>query len=222
MTMTDATLAELAVRLPAASRVFRRHGLDYCCGGKRPLADACRARDLDPETVLAEVERESALALAAVPSFEGRSQGEIIDHILERYHDPLRAELPELVAMAKRVEMRHGDKPECPRGLAAHLDQMHAELLSHLSKEEGILFPLLRSGGGMMSPQGPITVMRHEHDDHAASLRRTRELAHDLVPPAVACNTWRALYLRLAQLEADLMDHIHVENNVLFPRALAD
>ncbi len=218
-TPPNATLAELAIRIPAASRVFRRHGLDYCCSGHRALADACRAKDIDPGVVLAELERESTAASADVPSFEGRSERELVDHILERYHATLKAELPELIAMAERVEMRHGEKRACPRGLAEHLTRMHTDLLEHMAKEEQILFPLLCAGGGMAA-RGPITVMTREHEDHGESLRGVRELTTNLAPPIGACATWRALYLRLEQLETELMEHIHLENNVLFPRAL--
>ena len=211
----SATLGELAVRLPAASRVFKRHKLDYCCAGHRPLADACQDRGLDPAAILAELERETAAVPA--PAFE--SSDALIDHIVEHYHEPLRRELPELIAMAKRVELRHDDKAACPRGLVAHLADMHTGLLEHLGKEEQILFPMIRSRAGL-GARGPISVMQRDHDDHGASLRHIRDLTAELSPPEGACATWRALYLRLSELESDLMDHIHLENNVLFPRAL--
>lgn len=216
-TNPNVTLAELAVRVPAASRVFKRHRLDFCCSGHRALAEACEERGIDPAEVLAELDAETGAVGAEPPRFE--SADALIDHILERYHEPLRRELPELVAMAKRVETRHGDKASCPRGLAAHLGSMHAEVLEHLAKEEQILFPMIRAGAGS-GARGPITVMQREHDDHGASLARVRELTTDHVPPVGACATWRALYLRLAELESELMDHIHLENNVLFPGAL--
>lgn len=215
----NTTLGELAVQIPAASRVFKRHRLDYCCSGHRPLADACKDRGLDPAAVLAELEGEASAVSAAAPVL--RANDELIEYILERYHEPLRRELPELIAMAKRVEHRHGDKPDCPRGLAEHLLSMEAELLDHMAKEERILFPMIRAGAGR-GAGGPISVMKREHDEHGASLARTRALTMDLSPPAGACATWRALYLRLAELESELMDHIHLENNVLFVRALGD
>jgi regulator of cell morphogenesis and NO signaling len=96
---------------------------------------------------------------------------------------------------------------------------VHASVLEHLAKEEQVLFPMIQAGHGRHA-SGPVQAMEHEHHDHAASLKRIRDLAHDLVPPQEACTSWRVLYLRLNQLEADLMEHIHLENNVLFPRAL--
>lgn len=218
MTPND-TLAELAVRIPAASRVFRRHRLDYCCSGNRPLAEACRERGLDPDLVFAELEAQHATDASDVPTFDGSPVDVIIEHIVSRYHDGLREELPQLVAMAKRVEHRHGDKEECPQGLADHLARTEAELREHLAKEERVLFPMIRAGANE-STRGPISVMAREHEDHGTALRINRELTGDLIPPAVACATWRALYLRLVQLETDLMDHIHIENNILFPRVM--
>lgn len=215
---TETTLADLAAELPAASRIFRQHGLDYCCGGRRSVAEACRERNLDAEAVMREVQN-ATVRPGDPTSLVGRPVGEIIAHILERYHAPLRAELPELVAMAKKVERVHADKPLVPKGLGAHLELMHADVLNHMAKEEQILFPMLEAGGGARA-QGPIAVMLHEHDDHGQNLRKLRELAFDLAPPEHACTTWRALYVRLEELEAELMDHIALENNVLFPQAL--
>lgn len=213
------TLAELALSSPAASRVFHRQGLDYCCGGRRSLDDACRQADLDPETILSEIRSQSASTDRL--SWSQRPLGELIDFIVERYHTALRAELPELVALAEKVETRHGDKLTCPRGLAAHLTAVHEAVLEHLAKEEQVLFPMILGGHGSHAG-GPVQVMEMEHRDHAANLQRTRELTGDLVTPPEACTSWSALYLRLLELEAELMEHIHLENNVLFPRALEE
>lgn len=214
---SSVTLANLAANLPAASRVFHRHRLDFCCGGQRSLESACLSKGIDPALVMGELEAEVAepedRAWAEAPL------NELVDHILTRFHEPLRAELPELLAMARKVEAVHAAKPGCPLGLGAHLAQILENVELHLQKEEQILFPMIVGGQGT-NAGGPVMVMEREHDEHAADMRRTRELVTDFVPPAAACTTWRALYLRLAQLERDLMDHIHLENNVLFPRAL--
>ena len=214
-----AMLADLAVSFPAASRVFHRHRLDFCCHGRRPLADACQEAGLDASGVVAEIAAEQALA-ADLPRWDEREVGELVDHIVGFYHRRLREELPELVALAAKVESRHADKPSCPRGLRAHLEAVHAAVLEHLAKEEQVLFPMLLGGRGRLAA-GPVSVMESEHDDHALSLRETRRLTADLAAPPEACPTWRALYLRLAAFESELMDHIHLENNVLFRRVLA-
>ena len=216
---TTTLLADLAVSFPAASRVFHRHGLDFCCHGRRPLGEACAEAGLDAQSVVAEIAAEQALA-PELPRWDEKPIAELVDHIVGFYHRRLREELPELVALATRVESRHADKASCPHGLRAHLEAVHAAVLDHLAKEEQVLFPAILAGRGRLVA-GPISVMESEHDDHAADLRETRRLTADLVAPAEACTSWRALYLRLAAFEAELMDHIHLENNVLFRRVLA-
>ncbi len=216
---STATLADLAVILPAASRVFHRHGLDFCCHGTRPLAEACAPRGLDPEAVLEEIAAEQPRD-AGQPRWDERPLPELIEHVVSHYHARLRAELPELVALAAKVESRHADKASCPRGLREHLEEVHQAVLEHLAKEEQVLFPIIRAGRGRMAA-GPVHVMEAEHEDHALALQRTRELTAELVAPPEACTSWQALYLRLYALEAELMEHIHLENNVLFRRALA-
>ena len=215
----DTTLAELAVLHPAASRVFHRYGLDFCCHGRRPLSEACAERGLAAAGVIAEIRGEEASA-PDLPRWDERPVAELVRHIVDFYHQRLRVELPELVSLAAKVETRHAEKASCPRGLRAHLEQTYQAVVEHLAKEEQVLFPMILAGRGRMAA-GPIQVMEAEHDDHAESLRETRRLTADLVTPEEACPTWRALYLRLAALEAELMDHIHLENNVLFRRVLA-
>lgn len=139
----------------------------------------------------------------------------LIDHILARYHAVHRAQLPELLRMARRVEAVHREHPQVPAGLAEMLEAMEQDLLSHMHKEEGILFPLLKAGGNPFVGQ-PIQMMRLEHIHHGAMLDRLAEISHHAVPPEGACNTWRALYAGVAQLREDLVNHIHIENNLLF------
>lgn len=214
-----AALSHLATTRPAASRVFHRHRLDFCCGGERSLDEACRAVGLDPQLLAREIELEEGVAESAV-RWDERPLAELIDHILTRYHEPLREELPRLLEMAEKVERAHADKPHAPHGLAAHLRGILGSVEDHMQKEEQILFPAIRAGHGL-SLSMPIHVMEQEHEEHGANLRRTRSLTADLTAPDDACTTWRSLYLGLVELERELMDHIHLENHVLFPRALA-
>lgn len=215
----ETPLGELATRHPRASRIFRAHGIDYCCGGTRSLKQACAEAGLDAAGMLGRIL--DADAGPPAPSLAEAPIVEIIDTILSRYHEPLKTELPALLEMARKVEAVHQDKETAPLGLAAHLNEMTASMFSHMEKEEQVLFPMIRAGHGPRADM-PIRVMMEEHDDHAANLRKLRSLATDFVPPADACTTWRALYLRLDQLEADLMEHVHLENHVLFPRALRE
>lgn len=215
---TSDSLAQLAVTHAGASQVFQRHHLDFCCGGHTDLDHACRSKGLDPAAVAAEIAAER-IDDEQFERWPDRTLDDLIDHILTRYHEGHRAELPRLIAMAQRVEKVHGEKPSCPRGLAALLQHMAGALEDHMRKEEGVLFPLIIGGNGHLA-QMPIHVMESEHKDHVANLARLDSCTGDYVPPPEACNTWRALYLGLAQLKQELMQHIHLENNVLFPRAL--
>lgn len=218
--MIDAndTLGQVATLHPASTLVFLRHRLDFCCGGGQQLGDACRAAGLDPAVVITEINAEGT---PRTPErWDTRPLPELLDFILTRYHEPLRLDLPALLEAARRVERVHAKKESCPHGLAAVLEQLDAEIRQHLAKEEQVLFPALRSGNGGANVHMPIRVMMQEHDDHGASLHRLRELATDFSPPPEACATWRALYIGLEKLESELMEHIHLENNVLFPRAL--
>ena len=212
------TLGRLVAETPKAARVLERHDLDYCCQGDRAFVDACRERGLDAEAVMREVVAEPD-ASATEACWDDRPLEELIDHILTRYHEPLRHELPRLGALARKVEQVHASKPECPRGLAEHLAAVQEAVESHLQKEERILFPAIRAGQGPMAHM-PVKVMMAEHEDHGLNLRKTRALAGNFVLPPEACATWTELYHGLEQLERDLMAHIHLENAVLFPRAL--
>ena len=219
MTATPtSTLADLAVTHPAAAKVFYRHGLDFCCGGRRPLADVCAERGLDPDAVLAAIDRED-IVVGDGRRWDREPLADLVDFIVGTYHRRLRETFPELLRMAAKVEARHAANPHCPAGLVAQLTAMHHEVLEHLAKEERVLFPLILGGQGRMA-SGPVQVLEREHVAHAHDLQIIRQLTHDLQPPAEACATWRALYLGLQALEQELMVHIHLENNVLFRRAL--
>jgi regulator of cell morphogenesis and NO signaling len=210
---TAQTLATLAVELPGATAVFRRLKFDFCCGGQQTLAAACADKGLDAQAVLAELDTLDRSAAPEAP----HETGALIDHLLGRYHEVHRRQLPELLRMARRVEAVHREHPQVPAGLSTLLEGIEAEMLDHMAKEEQILFPLLRAGGhpGVVHP---IAAMRHEHDAHGERLRALLALTADFTPPGDACTTWRALYAAGQQFVDDLMQHIHLENHLLFPR----
>jgi regulator of cell morphogenesis and NO signaling len=145
---------------------------------------------------------------------------DLVQHILVAYHGPLKEELPRLESMARKVLEVHGDKdPETLSEVVEVYAGLKAELSQHMVKEEKILFPMIEQGQGAMAG-GPVSAMKQEHDSAGAALRRLRELTKDYQVPPGACNTWRALWHGLAALEESLHQHIHLENNILFPRAL--
>ena len=217
---SSSTRADLATTHPAAARVFYRHGLDVCCGGRRPLSDVCAERGLDAATLMAAIEREERLTEDA-HRWDLEPLPNLMAFIVNTYHRRLRETVPELIHMAEKVETRHGDKATCPKGLATLLTAMNEYVLEHLSKEEQVLFPLIANGQGRIAV-GPVHIMEMEHEEHARALESVRRLTNNFEPPPEACVTWRALYLGLQQLEEELMLHIHLENNVLFRRALVE
>lgn len=141
----------------------------------------------------------------------------LIEHILERFHEVHRQQMPELIRLATQVEAVHADHPAAPYGLAALLKSMHAELLQHMGKEESILFPMLARGGSPFVVH-PIGVMRAEHEEHAENLVRLMTLTRNAEPPEDACSTWRHLCIGVQQFADDLEQHIRIENDLLFPR----
>ncbi len=217
----DTRIGQIATEFPLATRVFARHRIDFCCGGGKPLQEVCEAKSLDTEMILAEIERELETSEDEPHRWDQAPLGELIDHILSAYHQPLAEELPRLEAMGRKVASVHGNHdPEMFENLLSTFLGLKAELEQHMMKEEQILFPMIRSGQGKQA-MGPIGVMEAEHESAGAALKRLRELTNDYELPEGACNTWRALWHGFAALEDSLHRHIHLENNILFPRALA-
>ncbi|MDL0431375.1 hemerythrin domain-containing protein [Marinobacter sp. TBZ242] len=145
------------------------------------------------------------------------SNEELIEHILTRYHDTHREQLPELIQLSERVERVHGGHTACPAGLSAHLAQMAEELETHMAKEEQILFPMIARGMGAMA-SGPVSVMRHEHEDHGTALEELERITNGLTLPEGACRSWQRLYQGLESFRDDLKAHIQTENTLLFSR----
>lgn len=216
MTMLDMTLAQLAQELPGATAIFNRYNLSFCCGGKHTLSKAASEASLDASAIEMEL-MQLAAATGDRRDWTQADDADLIAHLLERFHKVHRMQLAELTRLASRVESVHGDRDECPRGLTEHLHHMAMELEQHMQQEEGILFPMIASGRGMMAG-GPIQVMLREHESHKEEIRRIDQLTNDLTLPRGACNTWRALYTGIEAFKADLDAHIHLENDVLFAR----
>lgn len=203
-------VGEIAANVAGATALFRKHKIDFCCGGNVPLASAAAERGINADTLVKEL-----AALGGHATDLPNQTAELIRHIVSRFHDTHRRELPELIKLARRVEAVHKDRPEVPAGLADLLAETEASLTSHLAKEENFLFPFMQSG---LVPTGPIAVMRGEHEEEARHIRAMQELTNGFAPPPDACNTWRALYTGVEKFVTDLTEHIHIENNILFPR----
>lgn len=226
---TSWTVGELVARRPASARVLERHGLDYCCGGKRPLAQACAERGLPVAELLAEIDREEATAPAGPQAdVSGATLSELIDDIVGSHHAFLRRELPRLTELIERTVAAHAGRHPDLCELQRVFLGLRTELELHMRKEEEVLFPMLRTIEAAStrpafhcgSLANPIRVMEDEHDRAGEALASMRRLTEGYAPPADACHTYRAALTGLAELEADLHRHIHKENNILFPRAL--
>ena len=218
------TVAEIAAEYPASVRIFQHYGIDFCCGGKRAVREACEEHGLSFEEV------ENAIASAIDTPEQSRDWThaplrELTEHIVSTYHDALRDELPKLEQMAAKAAMVHGGKSRNLARIQTALGELSTELNQHMWKEEMILFRAIRAieagmVGAGMGLSAPISVMEQEHDHAGRLLAELRQLTDDYVVPEWGCATIRALYEGLAELEASMHVHVHLENNVLFPRAL--
>jgi regulator of cell morphogenesis and NO signaling len=225
----EQTVGAIVASRPALSRVFENAGIDYCCGGKKTLGQACQENGLDVKSLIAKLEQcgsecEESLVDAASMSFS-----ELANHIEQTHHAYLKSELPRLLTLADKVASAHGSKDPRLNAVKETLLAFAHELWNHLMKEEQILFPFVRRLESSELPvdfhcgtiRNPIRQMEHEHQDAGAALTRLRELTDNYTAPEWACNTYRALLDALAHLERDMHQHIHKEDNVLFPRAIA-
>ncbi|KRB30151.1 iron-sulfur cluster repair di-iron protein [Mesorhizobium sp. Root172] len=213
------TVGDIAATLPGATAVLRNYKIDFCCNGDLTLDSAAHRRGVDR----GELER----ALAALGTPDGASavptamsNDVLIGHIQACYHEAHRRALQELIALSRKVEAVHHEHPKVPAGLSEALRQLQRDLEPHMAKEEAILFPaMLQWTEGKFDI--PISELRHEHDDQGISLRRLECLTDNFTTPEGACRSWQALYVGTAQFAEDLIKHIHLENNVLFPRFAA-
>ena len=221
------TIGELASAIPHAARVFESHRIDYCCGGRRNLGDACAKVGVDPSTVIAELEA-PARDLGVQTDWRVAPLATLAQHILDVHHTFMWQELPRIEQLMQKVARVHGETHPELRELSPIVLGMVDELNLHLLKEERVLFPYIQSlaaaTGPVSAPFGtvlhPISMMNTEHEDAGEALEAIRRLTDDHRPPEDACGSYRALYAALAAVELDLHQHIHLESNVLFPRAL--
>jgi len=222
----DMHVSDAAASSPATIKVFQQHGIDFCCGGHRPIADACAEHGLDLDHVMTELARSTA-GKTDEQNWQQAPMTDLVAHIQARFHQPLREELPRLSAMVDKVVMRHGDHyPEMLLPLQREFRGLMSELLDHMAKEDQVLFPAIvtidrgQAAGGGDWIAGPVEVMEHEHEQAGAALAAMRQVTADYQLPPDACPTFQGLFYGLEQLERDMHVHIHLENNILFPRAI--
>ncbi len=232
MTATEQTVREIALEQSSSIRVFEQFGIDYCCGGRKPLTEACAAANLDINAVIAALEAAATKANPDVENWVGKSLESLSSHIIATHHAYVKRELPRLAQLAQKVVNRHGlTKAELPV-IAATLAHLDEELTEHLAKEEAVLFPYVAKLEqsihlGTTKPDScfgtvanPIAMMTREHDAAGALIAEIRRLTGAFTTPEDACPTFHAFYDGLREFEQDLHQHIHLENNILFPRAI--
>lgn len=226
--LIQTTVGRLVVDRPERARIFERFGIDYCCGGKRPLEQTCREKGVRLEDVLEAIEIQDRTERTPARDWSQAGLAELVEHIVGKHHEYLRQELPRLERLIEKVAGAHGDRRPALRTLRDVFHQFRAELEAHMFKEEQILFPMCRQLESADSlPQfrcgtvfNPIRVMFEEHDDAGAALLEMYTLTDGYTPPRDACNTYRAMLSGLAELQRDLHEHVHLENNILFPKSL--
>ena len=232
MNTTTQTVREIALEQPTSIRVFEQFGIDYCCGGRKPLSEACMAGNLEVNAVIAALEAAAKKPAPDIENWTDKSLESLISHIVTTHHVYVKRELPRLAQLAEKVVNRHGaTKLELPI-IAAALGQLDNELTQHLTKEETVLFPYVTSleksvSQGTARPQScfgtvanPIAMMSEEHDAAGSLIAEIRRLSKNFTTPEDACPTFHAFYDGLREFEQDLHQHIHLENNILFPRAI--
>ena len=224
------SVGQLVAEHPLRACVLEQYGIDYCCGGKATLEDACRKKGVNIEEIL---EKLQAADRNALPSSDAdwtkATLTSLIDHIISTYHQPLRQELSRLAQLAEKVAGVHGSKHPEMIDVLEIFNRFKAQLELHMQKEEMVLFPGIASMEATGTPQifgcgggieHPIEVMSQEHDEAGEALCAMRRLTKDYTPPEDACSSFKVLLYSLAQIESEMHQHVHKENNILFPRAL--
>ncbi len=228
---TTTTIREIVADDYRAAAVFQKHGLDFCCGGNRSVGEACREKGVDVRVVTADLEQ--ALASASdQPRVNAWDLDLLADYIVANHHGYVRLAIGTIGAHTRKVASVHGERHPETIEIAARFDEIAAEMTSHMAKEERVLFPYIKAlaaakRDGAPAPRAPfgsianpIRMMEAEHQSAGDTMAAIRELSGGYTPPEDACTTYQVAYKELEAFEADLHRHVHLENTILFPRAL--
>lgn len=233
MTLTDRTVGELAAEMPVSIRVFEAWKIDYCCGGATPLSDACAAAGKTVDDFAAALDASAAVPNGVGVDWSAETLPSIAGHIIELYHRYTREELLTLAPLAAKVLGVHGDRHPELAEVVGLVEALTYDMLPHMLKEEQVLFPYVEqmqeaSEQGRTAPEpffgtvkNPVKMMMIEHDRVGELLARMREVTSSYAVPSNACFSYRELYRRLEEFESRTHEHVHIENNVYFPRAVA-
>lgn len=232
--MLSQTIAEIVTNDYRTATIFKKHGIDFCCGGQVSLQEVCSKKNIGTDYMLGLLSNLDGITLEGEqfsnPTYS--QLGQLTAHIEEKHHTYVRTRLVEIAPFLQKVVKVHGQTYPFLVEVQKHFEAVVEELTSHMWKEEEILFPYINelsvawpTGQNLKKPAfgsivNPITMMESEHESAGNAFKSIRELTNDLTPPEGACNTFRITYLLLAEFEDDLHRHVHLENNVLFPKAI--
>ncbi len=228
----DETLGQIAAKDLRKAQVFKKYGLDFCCGGKKTVKEACAEKGLDVTKVEKELQQADKMPSSRPIPYGDWSLDFLADYIVNTHHSYVNKNLPDIKAYAEKVMKVHGNQH--PELLRIHqlVEEIYAELIAHMAKEESVLFPYIKAlvaAKNNMQPlqaavfgtvQNPINMMEMEHEMVGKNLDEIRTLSHNYLLPEDACASYSLLYRMLDEFEEDLHLHIHLENNILFPKAL--
>lgn len=228
--ITKQTLASIVIKNHQVVPVLEKYNLDFCCKGKRELAEACAEKGLETDKIAAELESVLAGPREKSMPFSEMNSGQLINHILVRHHFYVKQAMPLIIMHLEKVAAKHGDHYPYMIEVLNLFEKIQQEMTSHMQKEELVLFPRIlevEKGYNQKSDpvfnenyvSGPIFVMENEHEQAGDILFKIRELTNNYTPPAGACTTFRVCLAELKEFEDDLHEHVHLENNILFPKA---
>ncbi len=225
------TVAEFVSENIKTTDVFNQYGIDYCCGGAISIEEACQQKAIDVNEILTQLEKVN-VAIQKSEDYNRWALDDVINHIVQKHHRYVRETIPVIIQYSDKVAQVHGKHHPEVVEINRLFHEVAQELMLHMQKEEGILFPyisdLLKVKRGTQTNQtppfgtihNPIRMMMEEHESAGSILKEIAELSSSYVPPTEACNTFKALYSKLEEFEQDLHQHVHLENNILFPKAI--
>lgn len=227
----DETLGEIAAKDLRKAQIFKKHGLDFCCGGKKTVKQACAEKGLDVTAIEQELQQAEGIPGARPLPYNDWSLSFLADYIVNTHHAYVRKNLPDIRQYAAKVARVHGGRHPELQSVHTLVEEVSAELTEHMAKEERVLFPYISrlekaaaEGAAVSAPFGtvenPVRMMEMEHESVGRSLEEIRNLTSSYTLPEDACASYSLLYRLLAEFEDDLHLHIHLENNILFPKAL--
>lgn len=229
--LEEQTIGEIVAQDYRAAGVFKKFGLDFCCGGKRPVSEACKEKGVDVAKLTNELQAATQQG-GGNYNYNDWSPALLVDYIVEQHHQFVRSKTTEIEVYARKVAKVHGKRHEELIEILQEFVMLKEELLNHLEKEERMLFPYIKAlaeaekQGKKPDPayfnrvENPVAMMEAEHDEAGEAMAKIQKLSNNFTPPEDACATYRVLFQNLEGFQDDLHKHVHLENNVLFPKAL--